>query len=200
MIPGISHDFNEAVKRQPALRFELQTGLSGIAGRYVFPKGFTAAEFEDHYTWRFDSTVRHPGIVIEQKMDADRALMESTGKRKLDDLLECTTEDFQTELKSAWNELVRLNPPLAKVEPQKMVDYYHAILGVVSGFNIDDIMFFQKGHRKVEVVGKWAQTFADIRSMTFEIETETGYSLSWVPSRKTLKRVMKQVELRRQGL
>lgn len=191
--------FNAAA-RQPALRFELQTGLSDIAGRYIFPEGHTARSFEEAYTWRFTAPVTHPHVVVAGNMP-DRGMIEAavavSGFGGIIGGIDAVMDDFSpaytAELKKAWQQLVALNPPLSAIDTGGNRALYNAFCGVVSGFNVDDIIhFITPIHAGKDSCASLNRDFTST-AMRREIEEKTNVRLNWLPAPVTMRRMLTQI-------
>ena len=147
------------LKKQPALQFEKQNSLAGIAGRYVMPENIKPFELES--------------VLIK---------------------VAATTEalPLYTDL---WRRLEAANPELKSVflqpDDPRCMDY--ALMGVVSGFNVDDINFFLKGHREGIPSYTYSQSPQRFRRLYNEIERRT-HSIPWVPAPATLEKIKAQLD------
>ncbi|HTK84370.1 MAG TPA: hypothetical protein VL625_04725, partial [Patescibacteria group bacterium] len=112
-IPGVD-------RRQPAVMFEQQYGLTGVSKEYKYPPGMTARDVEDYAVTVWHKQIRGEitAAQMEEKLGAVRSMMED------------------------------LNPELKVLNAGAMErGTYHVILGATSGFNPNDIQHFLDGAR-----------------------------------------------------
>lgn len=126
---SLSRAFNDAATH-PALRFQRDNNLRGIAGRYFIPDGKTAAQYEKAMS-------RKMHVHVETEM-AKRGATEYDYWKVAEDM------GLPGFLEKSWDKLVELNPALKKVKLDRscVEDVYNAHIGVTSGFNVNDINFF----------------------------------------------------------
>ena len=147
--------FNK-VSREPARQFEKAYGLSGIAGKYRFPKSLPAQKIEDDGYWK---------------------------------------EDYES-LTKTWKKLTDRNPCLKniKVTEGSRHDFANAVLGVSSGFNVDDINFFLEMSKKGIPAGKYVSEQPEFKKIYDWIRQATGRDdIFWVPSLPTFKKIKRQL-------
>ena len=102
-------------------------------------------------------------------------------------ILEIKTKIFtnnKRRLLIIWQELTELNPELA-TPPFRLEtadNIYDAIVGVTSGYNIDDILYYQNK----DGLDEEREALVDI------FEAKYGVILGWQPSIPTLKRILKK--------
>lgn len=152
----LAQAFNNAY-REPARRYEKTYKLSGIAGKYRFPKSLPARKIQDDGHWK---------------------------------------KDYAT-LTGTWKKLVDRNPCLKQIKTQEgnrreLVD---ALMGVVSGFNVNDINFFLDLSRKNLPAGSYSEQLPAFKEIYDWIRQKTGQNdIYWVPSLPTLQKMKSQLE------
>lgn len=198
---------------QPALDFERATGLSGIAGRYAFPDGLSAAAFEKRYAWRYGSEACRPEVLqgtplslspgmsgkvseLQQAMLSAAFSLSQVSKQLWADavgaefhhIMKTPEHPYRIVQRALWDELVSLNPVLEKVKFDRMQGHqiHEAMMGVSSGFNVDDINYFLRrppGYRpgSPEDLDKTA------------IAAKAGMRPGWRPSPETRAHIMQQL-------
>jgi hypothetical protein len=196
---SISRAFNMASRRpgdehtrHPALEFQTQNHLRGIAGRYRIPGNYTAPEYEDRMS--------------REMIALARPLLTGQERRNFWDVLEKIAPPPQ--LKKSWNTLVRLNPALKAVKFDKTnaEEMYNAHLGVTSGFNVDDINFFlQQKHVGEGLPARQARAMPGHGERLKRIDDIAKAPMFWVASPKTAEKVearllRKKKELARKNL
>ena len=188
---SISRAFNIAsrrpgdnLSRHPALEFQTNNHLRGIAGRYKIPGNVTAPEYED---------------MMSQKVHAAIEALSDGKAKNFWDVLE-TTDPFDFLAKS-WKKLVRLNPVLRKVrlDEGSAEEVYNAHLGVTSGFNVDDINFFLEQKRIGEgLPAKQAHEMPVHGERLDRIDAVAKTRVFWVASPATAHKV--EERFKRRGL
>lgn len=161
----VRKSFNEAVLRehllekQPSLRFEVQAGLSGICGQYIFPEGIQPFELEE--------------MLVMLPLQAEALPL------------------FQ----DIWRRIELLNPVLGAVAVQKAdsADIYHALLGVTSGFNIDDINFYLDTKRRGLKPWAYSQQQPHLKKLYDDIQARACLML-WVAAPETLEKIKAQMD------
>ena len=184
-VVSLKNAFEEAA-REPARLFELRNGVSGIAGHYQFPYGMSAAEFEETYFWKHDA---RPSILNET--DSPENGVKSL-KGEIDEFLSRGSLSFITMMSQLWGELVQLNPILKEVKIDKTSPHqvYHALLGVTSGFNTDDINHYLRLKFSDNILpGMVARNNPVIKS----IEERTHERMLWIPAQETLEKIERQI-------
>lgn len=192
---SISRAFNNA-SRHPAWKFQRQNNLRGIAGAYKIPGGMTASAYEDR---------------AMQLLFADKGLQQMAGMNSKAEM-----EAFWRRggfwraldgapapeaLKDSWDALVALNPQLsaAKVERDKMRSLLDAHYGVTSGFNLDDINFFQTQKKIGKGLPGLQSRNMPVHGARLErIEAVSSGQMFWVVSPKTAKKI--EQRFKRRGL
>lgn len=126
---SLSKAFND-VSRHPARCFELGNNLRGIAGHYKIPQAMTACAYEAQTIERMHEAARRKAQRKNTEVGYFWEFIRAIKSPKF--LLE------------SWDELVRLNPVLGKIQMNKQSaeDLFNAHMGVTSGFNINDINFY----------------------------------------------------------
>lgn len=195
---GVCASFND-VARQPARSFEQQTRMTGIAGRYIFPENFTASEYEDRYTWLFSANgfKRIPEVLKGTGLPEETMTEVPQGWR-VKGLLAHVSEGYKALLFTGWCDIERLNPQTEKVvfDRNDVEQTYQALLGVTSGFNIDDINFFLDLSRQGFPPGAHSRTLPGYNEMRLNVESRAGTPLYWVASMNTLKKIKQQLDTR----
>jgi hypothetical protein len=168
--PGDSHS------RHPALEFQTNNHLRGIAGRYQIPGNYTAPEYED----KTSREIRRAAKEMNGGVEAFNfwAVLEKNRPPKF--------------LTKSWNKLVRLNPQLKKVKFDKTnaEEMYNAHLGVTSGFNVDDINFFMEQKKVGEgLPAKQAHEMPVHGDRLNRIDNMAKTPMFWVASPKTAVKV-----------
>jgi hypothetical protein len=153
---------------QPPVEYEQKTGTTGIAGRYRYPGGMTAEQYD---CW-----------IVEQG-----SLL----------AWEDNSPETVEKLKNTFNELAALNPEIRNLPHRDMPRRLrHSIFGVASSMNTDDIRFFIEYPEKTgrDDVARAAHGDPDYDRLTVAVQTRTGVGGSWVASPKTLRRIFEQVK------
>ena len=176
---------------QPARRFEIRTGISGIAGDYQFPEGQTATQFESRHRWQHlpEGNVPPPALV-ESGLIATPTLPPNLPLETLTSLTPQVKEFYVR----TWDSLVELNPVLKdiKLDRTNTVELSHAIFGVSSGFNTNDINHYLEGNRSGAPFGEY---FNDPRFRW--VTAESGARPEWIASPETLNAITEAVAAER---
>lgn len=161
--------YKKTYSSQPPVDFEKATGLTGISQKYKFPGGLTARQF--------DMCAR--GILPPFNQNPPEAL---------------------GALKQIFNSLSALNP-VAKAIPHGDDPRYlvHAIFGMASSMNIDDITFFIEQCRATNngPVAHLTRQNPAYLSRFLPIVVGTGVYPSWVMSPATMDKAYAQIHNRR---
>lgn len=210
----------EPVKRkphvEPARAFECAAGLTGVAGRYRFPDGLSAADFEKMYTWRFAHEACRPEILQGKGMPVPayaedcltrmqsallggdyskshflQGLWADAVSAEFNHVMQTPDHPYRIRQRAVWDALVSLNPQLKNVQVGRMQGraMYDAMMGVSSGFNVDDINHFLRRAQN----GFPADPAAEAQRAA--IRTRTGHYMGWVPSPETRAHVMQEIGL-----
>lgn len=192
---SISRAFNDA-SRHPAWKFQRLNNLRGIAGAYKIPEGMTASGYED--------------ITMRRLME-DKDLQRRAGARNSREMVALrmrggfwaalSTAPAPKVLQDSWDALVELNPELSqvKVEREKIRSLLDAHYGVTSGFNIDDINFFQEQKKVGEgLPGLQSRNMPVHGERLDRIEAAASSQMFWVVSPKTAKKI--EQRFKRRGL
>ncbi|MEZ0224353.1 MAG: hypothetical protein ACAH83_07370 [Alphaproteobacteria bacterium] len=177
---SLSRAFNDAATH-PALRFQRQNNLRGIAGRYFIPDGKTAAQYEKWMSRRMSA---HVGREMKKRNATEFdywAVAEDLG--------------LPPFLEKSWDRLVELNPALKDVKLNKsgVEDVYNAHIGVTSGFNVDDINFFLKQkHIGDGLPAKQAREMPVHGARLARIRAAAEAEMFWVVSPATAKKIEKR--------
>lgn len=178
---------------QPPYRFEKQTGLKGIAGKYRYPGGLNAVEFDDAYTWTFHM---HGGTqALPTALLAAGITPPEIGQHEdMGDYLRRTPREVQDFYRRTWDELVSLNPELKTVRLDKsdILKVYDAINGAASGFKPQDINYYFEADNSEEAR---RAHFAD--PLREKIQNETGAHICWIASPETLSDINLKLEERK---
>ena len=97
-----------------------------------------------------------------------------------------------------WAQLVDRNPRLNAVtlREDSRLDLSHAVQGVASGFNVNDINFFLELDRKGVPAGAYLDKNVETREIYDWIRKETGCDdIRWVPSPPTFREIKRQLLL-----
>jgi hypothetical protein len=188
--------FND-VSRYPAQQFEMQTGLSGVAAYYIFPEGFTAARYEDHYSWRFGTGgfSNIPGVLTGSGLPEEH-LINPSCRLTLQDFLENVSDGYKHLLAVGWREIERLNPETKNIifDREDHRQTYSAMRGVTSGFNVDDINLFLFMERLGVPPGLHARSLPGYSEKRTAIENEVGVLMQWVASMPTMEKIHNQLQ------
>lgn len=176
----------EELSRLPAHRFELETGLTGLAGNYRFPGSLRAKDFEDRYFWGNKGTP--PAFLKETSLPEKEIDVRALGG--IDHAVAHSSPGFRHVMLQLWDKMVRLNPPLAAVAVDRANPnhVYDALHGAASGFNPDDINFYLRT-RWIE--GKMPALL--IASGTRAVENLCGVMPEWITSPQTLDKIGEQL-------
>ena len=177
---SLSRAFNNAATH-PALRFQRDNHLRGIAGRYFIPDGKTAAQYEK---WMSRKMSAHVGAEIKKRNATDYdywPIAEDLG--------------LPAFLEKSWDRLVELNPALEQVKLNRacVEDVYNAHIGVTSGFNIDDINFFLKQkHIGEGLPARQSHEMPVHGARLARINAAAEAQMYWVVSPATAKKIEKR--------
>lgn len=185
-VASLTAEERDVLSHQPARRFEVKTGITSIAGDYQLPNGMNAAQFEDHFNWQFlgDRTVPPPAL-------AEKGLMTSATSPELNlDVLKTAPPEVGQFYRQTWDHLVELNPILkdVKLDRTNLVEVNHAISGVSSGFNTNDINFYLERNRG----GASAKGYFEDPRFKW-IAAESGERPTWIASPETLTTITNSV-------
>lgn len=172
----LSHLLNRLLSREKwslsAHEFEKASGIGGISRDYVMPDYFSMAE-------------------IGMKAHNDQAkLQRKYNTKTLASLVKHFSataapddySEFATSLRKTAQELIHLNPELKAVRfnEQNILDVYHFVKGVASGYNPADINY-------------WMQIYADDQRRHDAAKTKNelggviGIRIKWLPAPETLE-------------
>ena len=189
---SLSRAFNVASQRpgnascrHPALLFQTENRLRGIAGRYVIPGNRTASEYEDHIWNEVEGALKHR-LAGYHPQGIWSVLVKSPPPAVLRD---------------SWNELLRLNPQLkgVKVNRKNGADLLEAHTGVTSGFNVDDINFYLEQLKTGErLPSKQSRAMPVHGDRIARVEAAAGKHMYWVASPQTVEKI--EARFRRRGL
>lgn len=199
IIKSFSSSFNDAA-RQPTRLFEQQTGLTGIAANYVFPHPFTAAEYEDRYVWLFAADgFKHIPTVLTGTGLPEETMLSPDRRCGIYEFLQERSSGYKDLLHAGWRDLERLNPETAQLvfDRNDIHQTYDALLGVTSGYNINDINFFLDLKRQGVAPGMHAQTLPGYKDIHWNIECMTNTRMQWVASMPTMEKIAKLLSNRR---
>ncbi len=179
-------DFADAAPRrttnaQDACAFEAATGMTGIAGTYVFPRGMSADEYQDYTAYSYDV------YALDSVYDPARGWTKQPATPALDALKE--------RLRADWDELAALNPELKKIDVNRDdgLELHVALNGAVSRYSVRDINFVL--HAPPE---KFGDDFYDAaaKALKEKIECASGRTLQWAASPATLREMERQLQAR----
>jgi hypothetical protein len=153
---------------QPPVTYEARVQVTGVSRRYNFPGGLTPEQFD--------------------LVAADLLLPH-----------EDTGPDMMGTLKNTFNKLAALNPGAESLAHDNNPRYLrHAIFGMASSMNLDDIRFFieQCKYTNDGPVAVLAHRDPNYDHLYNMVETRTGVSTNWVASPATLMHIYEQVSTR----
>ena len=156
------HPVCHACQHRAALALEQKTGFTNIAGHYTMPGDLHAHELEN-----YAQMIRN----LSQNNKIPRA-------------------EGLDKLHAVWSSLRRLNPELNSITLHRddLMQVFHAVMGVTSGFNPDDI------HEFIHIGGAQMRSSApDYRARVRKVENALGH-IGWVPSLKTLDTIIGQLD------
>lgn len=189
----IRQRFND-LSRHPAHRFEAQHGISGIAGDYIFPDGMTASAYEDLYNWQIDEgerILRHPGI-LDSFEAPERRMTHMPGRIAAFVELQASSR-YKSLLHEGWRRLEEENPELKKLAFNRSNggELYNALLGVTSGFNMQDIDLFLKARRTGQPPGLYIRNADAFRAHMewMQNNLDACERPHWIPSLPTLEKI-----------
>lgn len=180
----------DMLDHMPAYRFEKATGLKGIAGNYKYPAGMNAVQFDDAWTWTFNSngtTRLLPTALVGKGVP----LPEVGPREEVNDYIRRLPQETQNEFRKVWDELVALNPQLkaVRIDTADTGKLYDVINGVASGFNPNDINYYLEADSSEDSRRAY---FEDSRRI--KIEDETGARPCWIASPQTLDQICLKLE------
>lgn len=148
---------------QPALALERASGMTGLSENYTLPENISAYNLQVYAQ-----------LVMQGKERGNPAVSQA----RLDKLSEVTAL------------LVTLNPQLEKLQFDHSNGWkqYDVILGVASGFRVDDIQFYLDGNTLT------TEKTADYRTSMENVKKILD--LQWIPSLPTLQAVEQQLSAR----
>lgn len=174
--------FND-VSRHPSHQFEQENDLQDISGVYDMPFGMQASEYEDYFRQAVSFLLSEAGIEL------------GGGATYMKQRLPLPI------VKNSWEALKALNPVLdhVKMDEENGYDVYCAVMGVTSGFNIDDINFFlEQIHVDRGFAALQARNMPDHGPRLARIEGAAAGYMGWVASPKTAKAV--EAQFKKKGL
>jgi hypothetical protein len=183
---SLSRAFNDA-STHPALRFQRDNNLRGIAGRYYIPDGKTAAQYEKAMSRRMHAHVE--------------AEMKKRNATEFDYWRVAESMGVPAFLEKSWGKLVALNPALKKVKFDRrcVEDAYNVHIGVTSGFNVNDINFFIRQRHVGEGLPALQSHRMPVHGARLDrINAAAESQMFWVASPATAKKIEKR--FRRKGL
>ncbi|MAE51254.1 MAG: hypothetical protein CMH27_05555 [Micavibrio sp.] len=167
MIKNYAHLMIDTVEPgtfQPSAAFEQLNKISGIAEYYNFPFHQTADEYDQHI-------------------------------RLINVFAQSATPEVIRERQTQWHLLTGLNPQLLTLDIQDMVELRHAIHGVASLFNPDDIQFYIDKKRLYRPVADTMRKDFEYAALREEALSNAVWpSIQWVPSPKTLNKIIQQLQ------
>lgn len=200
---SVKERFND-LSRHPAHRFEAQNNIDGIAGDYVFPNNMTAAAYEDRYTWLFD---QHGGIarmpeILKDFYAPERDFKGNEIKGGIADFLgEKASAQYRALLNDGWNRLERANPELKALtfDRTHAGETYNALMGVTSGFNVQDIDFFLKLRRENKIPAMTVMNDPAFKKHLDWMQNAASVCERpcWVPSLPTMENITGQLKAKR---
>lgn len=175
-------EFSRLPYYAPAVEFEKETGVIGIAGKYKMPDEKAHADMEFEHCNKFSKY-----IYAVNKIGKYADFLPSKVKKKLTVLAKEGQKTGLPKMLKNFDELVKLNPELKKLEVDRanIGKVNDAIFGITSQFNVDDINDFLK---RDFFYGETKET-----KLKDEIEKRTGIDIQWRPSISTLKKIQIQV-------
>lgn len=167
----------------PAVEFEQQTGLSGVAGNWKFPEGKTATQMEHAYLSQYHKY----GYALVSKSSMTSP---SAAQKEAFAWFEKESEKKLPEILKIHDELVKLNPELDTIgiDRNNYLQVHNVIHGATSRFNADDIreFIFDGGHSMRN------KNYLALESAILG-RTKLKY-LGWVPALKTLQMIDKKLD------
>ena len=160
----------------PAHEFETGTGFIGISGNWNIPGGYNDTEL---------------AVLLMDTHFEGMPLF--------------STKTYSLSIEQASNLLDQfkaLNPALEDIDADRSetFDIFNIIMGVLSGFNADDIGFFVERDRKKRNAEITELDFKVMRSQektrTAQLSDQAGAPIHWVPSPNTFENIRKQVQQR----
>lgn len=172
--------------RAAAVEFEDRTGLTGVAGRYKMPDNMSHPEAEYTYRKKYQKFAHAYRILGRDEQSA------TPEKKQAAELFVSVGDKALKKLNKDIEKLTKLNPELKKLKADKnsFFERYHAIIGITSQYNIDDINHFVVG--KLENNSKKDDEYMQRMDA---IKDKVGGPIGWTLSPPTLKRVEKQLGL-----
>lgn len=166
---------------KPALAFEIQHGLSGLAEYYAFPAGHNARSFEQHvraYSNMIYSS--YETLCVNDHCDVEQQI------RPVMPVIDHAAAND-------WAQLVALNPQLSaiKFDDANLLLRHHALYGVASLLNPDDINFQVQLSacegalvvtKMPDLVDGWSEAFN-------RVSRKAGNSPQWTPALRTLQKI-----------
>ena len=169
-------------QKQPAVELEETANLHGIAGRYALPKvdnvEMTPQEFEKKIHTNYFQIRR-----------AQHKLTTAKNPEKWESLLR---RYFRKQ--HGWiDEIVASNPQISNIFELKTMATnnsaaFDVLMGVSSGFNIDDIDWYTRQGN----VGFLSETIPSWNKLNHRLESHIGQGMGYVPSEKTMLKIAEQ--------
>lgn len=161
---ALTHAFNTAANphhSQPAIETAQRHGLNNVSGDYKLPRGLSAPVLETYFM-----VLRHMYLPKN------------------------TSEQTYAHMQDVLARIEKLNPQLATLsyDRSNLYNCYDVLMGVTSGFHIDDIQhyldgnFYKKSMENPAYAAKHAAVVAHLNDN----------ELYWVPSPKTMDRILAQ--------
>ncbi len=205
----------------PAEKFENISGLSGVSKKYNLPNDLNEEDIEKFIVYYSKIVFFRSKPDNQRKIDfskllkwnkdnlrngvyTDKELKEINsrpfGFEYMNDLEIAYWQDKEQEymqnLDILWSRLTELNPSLGRLELDKtnFFDIYHAIMGVTSRLNRQDIQHFIniQNHKLSSKEEKHYKTvFNKVAN-----KLDSKHPFEWVPSSKSLKKIAKKLKIR----
>ncbi len=169
---------------QAAHEFEEKTGISGIAGRYVLPTGMEEKSLESFIDRSFDQAIAHADHRAGTQNEA---------------LLNLLSVMDQIRTVNAGSGLEHI-----PVDRKDAYQVGHFLMGVVSGYNTNDINYYLHERPEAPAVEYFEEVLARGGTLSREmpgyedyvahlhllaLEDKVGVSIGWYPSPKTIGKI-----------
>jgi hypothetical protein len=170
-----------------AVDFEDKTGLVGVAGRYKMTGDRTHPEAE------YDYRKAYQKYMLSIRCLEDN-VEENPSKIKAAEFFVKKSPEALKRLNKDIDDLVGLNPELKglKIDRKNFFECYHAIVGITSQYNVDDINLFCVG----KLTGRKIKDEVYEKRLS-DIKKKLGCGLGWTASEKTLQKIEKQAGILR---
>ena len=194
---------------QAAIAFEAKYGFSGIAGHYVFPDepGTDCTSMQERlYTLSSTrGTPRRQELLREYanryaRLTGTSPLSEAdirAGGELARKFEQWADKELQNEYKSMLTRLTALNPELTdaiRFDADDIKHVYDVLVGVVSGFNPDDINYYLHDYKYKQDSPQNKERRQLEEAVLTKLDATDDHTLGWIASPGTLHKIEQQLQ------